>query len=49
MSGTLTFAPGMTTQTVRVSITDNDTAENIDSFFLALSESVNAVIANTVA
>ena len=52
--GTLSFAPGVTTQTVRVPIGDDVVAENADSFFLTLSNAKDASgavvpIANNVA
>ncbi|WP_083871633.1 Calx-beta domain-containing protein [Acidovorax sp. KKS102] len=52
--GTLSFAPGVTTQTVRVPIGDDVVAENADSFFLTLSNAKDASgavvsIANTTA
>ena len=40
--GTLTFAPGVTTQTVRVPITNDVLAENTESFFLELSNAKDA-------
>ncbi len=52
--GTLSFAPGVTTQTVRVPITNDVTAENTESFVLRLSGAKDAsgtavAIANNVA
>ena len=52
--GTLSFAPGVTTQTVRVPITNNVLAENTESFFLELTNAKDASgtavpIANNVA
>lgn len=43
-SGTLQFAPGVTTQTVRVPLTDDSLVESIESFQLNLSNPVNAVL-----
>ncbi len=40
--GTLRFAPGVTTQTVRVPITNNVLAENTESFFLELTNAKDA-------
>lgn len=45
-NGTLVFAPGETTQVVRVSINDDNLAEGIENLGLMLSEPVNAVIGN---
>jgi hypothetical protein len=47
--GTLRFAPGQTTQTVRVELVDGLDAERLQSFTLTLSAAVNARIANGVA
>jgi hypothetical protein len=52
--GTLSFAPGVTTQTVRVPLTNDVTAENTESFVLRLSGAKDAsgtavAIANNVA
>jgi len=44
-SGTLIFAPGVTTQTVRVSVADDKTVESTELFEFNLSNPVNAVIA----
>ena len=47
-SGTLTFqAGGETTQTVRVFLTPDSTAEGYESFFFNLSRATNATISNT--
>jgi Ca2+-binding RTX toxin-like protein len=43
-SGTLSFAPGTTVQTVRVPLVTNSTAELQESFLLTLSTPVNATI-----
>ena len=48
-SGTVVFAPGATTQTVRVSLGDDLVSETLESFGLALSGAVNAVIATPFA
>ena len=46
-SGTLTFAPGITTQTISVPIlNDGDTAA-LETFFVNLTNAVNAVIADS--
>jgi hypothetical protein len=45
-SGKLVFAPGQTTQVVRVSINDDNLAEGIENFALSLSSPTNAVIAH---
>jgi len=47
VSGTLTFAPGVTTLPVAVAIKADQLAENTETFFVNLSSSVNAVL-NTV-
>jgi hypothetical protein len=47
-SGTLTFLPGETTQTVTVPVAGNDTFEPDKDFFLTLSSATNAVIADGV-
>jgi hypothetical protein len=44
----LVFAPGVTTQTVRVALTDDTTVEKLEAFELELGNAVNAVIANPV-
>lgn len=41
-SGTLSFAPGVTTQTVRVPIVNDVTAESVESFELRLTNAKNA-------
>lgn len=46
VSGTLVFAPGVTTQTIRVAINDDSTAESPETFALALSSPVNATVAH---
>ncbi|WP_159627776.1 Calx-beta domain-containing protein [Massilia puerhi] len=43
--GNLVFAPGTTTQTVRVALVDDLVSERLESFELMLSNAVNAVIA----
>ncbi len=43
-SGTLNFAPGVTTQTIVVSITDDTIFENSESFTVVLSAPTNATI-----
>ncbi|MEX5745172.1 Calx-beta domain-containing protein [Massilia sp. X63] len=45
-SGKLVFAPGQTTQVVRVSINDDNLAEGVENFALSLSSPTNAVIAH---
>lgn len=45
-SGTLVFAPGVTTQTVRVAINNDNMEERPESFALELLRPVNAVITN---
>ena len=45
-SGTLTFAPGVTTQTVSVSILNDDVYEVSETFLVALTAPVNATIAH---
>ena len=42
--GTLVFAPGVTSQTVRVSIINDNTVEALETFKLNLSTPVNATI-----
>ena len=48
-SGTVVFAPGATTQTVRVSLVDDLVSETLEGFGLVLSGAVNAVIATPFA
>jgi Ca2+-binding RTX toxin-like protein len=48
-SGTLSFAPGVTTQTVRLALTEDTSAETLESFALNLSSPVNAVLADNQA
>ena len=43
-SGTLTFAPGETTKTIRIEITDDTTPEGLEAFQTALSAPFNATI-----
>ncbi|MBI5279106.1 MAG: hypothetical protein HY854_21910, partial [Burkholderiales bacterium] len=45
-SGTLTFAPGQTTQTVTVTITNDDVFENLEDYTVTLDNAVNATIAD---
>jgi Ca2+-binding RTX toxin-like protein/NADPH-dependent 7-cyano-7-deazaguanine reductase QueF-like protein len=47
--GTLSFAPGVTTQTVRIPLSSDTTAETLESFALNLSSPVNAVLADNQA
>src|SRR3954454_12390622 len=49
LSGTLSFAPGQTVQTVRVPIVNDTTAEPTESFFLSLSTPTNATIGKDTA
>ena len=44
VSGSLTFAPGETTKSISVAITNDTVAENLESFTLGLSSAVNASI-----
>jgi hypothetical protein len=44
-SGVLTFAPGVTTQTVTVNVTGDTTPEANETFFVNLSGAANATIA----
>ncbi|WP_374539644.1 Calx-beta domain-containing protein, partial [Micromonospora aurantiaca (nom. illeg.)] len=46
MSNTLTFNPGVTSQTVTVSIANDGTYEGSENFFVNLSGAVNATIAD---
>lgn len=48
-SGTLVFAPGTTSQTVRIAINDDKLVERMESFALTLSSATNAVIATSSA
>ena len=48
-SGTLTFAPGETTKTVRVEICDDTFKEGLESFSLSLSSPTNATISRAAA
>jgi hypothetical protein len=45
-SGTLTFAPGVTTQTITVAITNDTLTEASETFFVNLSGATNATIAD---
>jgi hypothetical protein len=45
VSGTLTFNPGVTTQTLAVSVMGDTTVEPNETFFVNLSGATNAVIA----
>src|SRR5262249_50064992 len=47
VSGTITFAPGQTSQTVNVPIYGDTTDEPDETFFFNLSNPVNAPLANT--
>ncbi len=49
VDGTLHFAPGVTTQTVRVDLSAEQTVENLESFYLKLHSPTNAAIANDIA
>ncbi len=49
VSGTLTFAPGETTKTVRIPITNDTVAERNESLLVNLFSPVNAVLGNTEA
>ncbi|MCW5662668.1 MAG: hypothetical protein KIT35_02435 [Piscinibacter sp.] len=44
-SGTLTFAPGETTKTVRIEIENDSTDEDFEQFYFSLSSATNATIA----
>jgi sugar lactone lactonase YvrE len=46
-SGTLTFAPGQTTKTVVIGMLDDTVGEPTETFFLNLSNPVNATIADS--
>ena len=46
--GTLTFAPGVTSQTVTVPVTDDRVYEGDETFILNLSDAVNATVADGV-
>jgi hypothetical protein len=46
-SGTLTFAPGVTAQTITVPITNDTLTEASETFFVNLSGATNATIADT--
>ncbi|MCS0628842.1 hypothetical protein NX786_05805 [Telluria mixta] len=48
-SGTLSFAPGVTTQTVRITLVNDSSTETLESFALNLSSPVNAVLADNQA
>jgi F0F1-type ATP synthase epsilon subunit len=47
-SGSLTFAPGSTTQTVTVAITNDTTAETSETFNVNLSSPTNATLLNSL-
>ena len=49
VSGTLTFAPGITTQTITVPIVGDSAPESNETFTIALNGAVNAVINTTSA
>ena len=46
-SGSLTFNPGETTKTITVSILGDSAKESSETFFLELSNALNAVFANS--
>ncbi|MDB5899650.1 MAG: type 1 secretion target domain protein, partial [Ramlibacter sp.] len=46
VTGTLTFAPGVTTQTITVPLNDDAIAEGAETFSIGLSGAVNATIAD---
>src|SRR5205085_2618543 len=46
-SGTLTFAPGVTSQQFTVNTTDDNIAEATETFFVNLTNASNATIANS--
>jgi Ca2+-binding RTX toxin-like protein len=46
-SGTLTFTPGQTSQTITVPILDNNNIESIETFNIILSNASNATIADS--
>ena len=48
IDGTLRFAPGTTTRTVRVDLSTEQGAESLESFYMQLSLPTNASIANDV-
>lgn len=48
-AGTLTFAPGVTTQSITVAITDDTVVEGPEQFAVTLSGAVNATIADGTA
>jgi hypothetical protein len=45
ISGTLTFAPGQTTEQIRVLVPDNSVPNNLEGFYVDLSEASHATIA----
>lgn len=45
LSGVLTFAPGETSKSLKVNLVNNTTKENTEAFWLELSSSVNAIVA----
>ena len=46
VGGTLKFAPGVTTQTLRVPLTNNSASESLESFYLQFSNPVGATLAS---
>jgi hypothetical protein len=48
-TGTLTFAPGVTTQQITVAIVGDEIPENTEQFFISLSTAVNATLDNSFA
>ena len=46
VNGTLSFAPGVLTQTITVAITDDVFAEGVENYTIELSNAVNAGIAD---
>jgi Ca2+-binding RTX toxin-like protein len=49
INGSLTFAAGETTKTIRVPLLDNVTAESLEYFFVSLNTPTNATIAKSYA
>jgi chitinase len=48
-TGTITFAPGVTTATITVPIIADQVNENTESFFVTLTNAINAVIGDSSA
>lgn len=48
VDGSLHFAPGVTTQTVRVDLSAEQAVENLESFYMKLHSPTNAAIANDI-